>query len=68
MKVQGEAGKVKPLLPCPFCGGNAELREGYGLFAVWCVSKPTRCAVSPRTYWRSSVMEVERIWNRRARP
>ena len=43
------------LLPCPFCGGEAEIfvarRESYGYYdetrAAGCKKQPRRCASSP---------------------
>jgi hypothetical protein len=46
---------TEQLLPCPFCGGEAEIfvarRESYGYYdetrAAGCKKQPTRCASSP---------------------
>lgn len=59
------------LLPCPFCGGEAELHPSYdmetdsvdGWFA-WCNNKECECAPETREHFTES--EAIAAWNTRA--
>jgi hypothetical protein len=52
------------LLPCPFCGGEAEMVAYAGAtWYVWCPSPP--CEVSPDTLVRESADAAAAAWNTR---
>jgi len=50
------------LLPCPFCGGDAEIDQDMGGFAAYCVS--CDCAMDVYGPLESTIA----AWNRRAAP
>jgi Lar family restriction alleviation protein len=60
------------LLPCPFCGGDAELkdigREGvYGHIEDWCVACK-KCGIhvySPSERGKTNTKDAAKAWNRR---
>ena len=57
------------LKPCPFCGGEAKLREttygnNIGAYFVYCANRD--CEVSPSTGYRRFRKEAIEAWNRRA--
>lgn len=55
--------KMLPL-PCPFCGGKAEIASERDLWQVRCTGGP-KCATWPITNWRQDSSEVVAAWNRR---
>lgn len=61
------------LLPCPFCGGEAELHPTYFLakqeisgWFVWCGNDG--CAVKPMTPDYETYIEAIAVWNSRTAP
>jgi len=42
---------IEGLKPCPFCGGDAELKKGQkgGHYAIWC--ECTRCRVATKSFF-----------------
>ncbi len=54
------------LKPCPFCGGEAEIREVLGKLYVHPIHKP-HCIIKPDTWLQSSLPIKKQIkaWNRR---
>lgn len=50
------------LKPCPFCGGDAEVRKGMSGYVVMCISCPTDFG----RVWFLSEEEIVEMWNRRA--
>ena len=59
------------LLPCPFCGGEAELHPSYDMdtsevdgWFVWCNNKECECAPETREHFTEA--EAIEAWNTRA--
>jgi hypothetical protein len=63
------------LLPCPFCGGKAEIKDARKFlvvskfsyiipYSVGCSNK--KCDVKPYTEYSSTEQEAIDAWNRRA--
>lgn len=67
MEIEYE-GKTIKLFPCPFCGGEAEVRSHrrHGLwYRVRCAGG--ECPIRPDTYYAyRSLEEAVADWNRRA--
>ena len=58
---------MSELLPCPFCGGEAELVPGLlGGYQVYCSNDFDKCGVIPMTLAFVTEAEAIEIWNRRA--
>lgn len=51
------------LKPCPFCGGEAEIKLVFGNFTVCCSS--CHCAIIPFPYSDSPLDVSVKAWNRR---
>lgn len=73
VKLEDDAvGAITPVLrPCPFCGGEAELREeqgvgSYTLFYVSCESDDCRVIVETRNSVSATKWGAIEAWNRRA--
>ena len=54
------------LKPCPFCGGEADLREVTGGFFVVYCTNIKGCALNPTTLGYETQEEAAEAWNRRA--
>lgn len=53
------------LLPCPFCGGEAEIQYGacdYNVFQVVCNTEECQAMVG----WADNKYDAAKAWNRRA--
>lgn len=62
---------MSELLPCPFCGGEAELQPSYDMdtgevdgWFVWCNNKECECAPETREHFTEA--EAITAWNTRA--
>jgi hypothetical protein len=55
------------LLPCPFCGGSAELLNGYAGWYVTCKDYCS-CAVQPSSYSYKDKDKAIAAWNHRPQP
>lgn len=62
---------MSELLPCPFCGGEAELHPTYDMdtsevdgWFVWCNNKECECAPETREHFTEA--EAIAAWNTRA--
>ena len=63
--------KCEELLPCPFCGGEAELRQTYDIetlevdgYFVWCHNRECECM--PETNVHLTEAEAIEAWNTRS--
>jgi Lar family restriction alleviation protein len=54
------------LKPCPFCGGEAELRKFYHRFVEWWFVSCSKCNISQIGRKNISSFEAIEAWNRRA--
>ena len=59
------------LLPCPFCGGNAEIVREHGGFVAKCRHGAGAihcgCLVHPRTLPMTTKAAAAKVWNERPR-
>jgi len=64
VRVEADVG----LLPCPFCGGRAEMNHGgFGEFFVTCAND--NCGGRLGTgIWFTTVAQAIDVWNRRVQP
>jgi hypothetical protein len=53
------------LLPCPFCGGEAECHNANGKYSIACINKDHACMVGPCTQTFSSIDGSVLAWNLR---
>lgn len=55
------------LKKCPFCGGDAEIRELNGELKYYvCCANVDNCYVNPSTFYYARPEEAVKAWNRRA--
>ena len=53
------------LKPCPFCGSNARIKNGFGWWWVGCANSRDKCKVTCHTYQYESPEEAVEAWNKR---
>lgn len=60
--------KPSKLKPCPYCGGEAFVKELLGHQYIECKHK-SRCLIAPNTWLQSSqpLRKQIRAWNRRSK-
>lgn len=53
------------LKPCPFCGGEAILKEHYNSYTDWWLVSCSECGVSQTGHANEFSYEAKEAWNRR---
>lgn len=68
MEVEYEGKKID-LLPCPFCGGEADIysyRRSGPWYRIRCSGDG--CPINPMTYSRRTLEQAAADWNHRPKP
>lgn len=67
-RAEGTVPALVGLLPCPFCGGPAEIIDDRrpGWFEVRCAADRHSCDVGPSTFCHRDQQTAIGHWNRRA--
>lgn len=55
--------KINKILPCPFCGGEAEVQKSFDVFPVYRVKH--HCELTIVTQWKFKRERAVELWNRR---
>lgn len=55
---------IKKLKPCPFCGGEARVRDGGDYFTVGCLDKNCICFYGTNWVYEKQENAIK-AWNRR---